>query len=117
QDYDLVATHYLFSYAPTCAAAIARWNRIPYIVRSIGQLSPWALAQSRRKKQVYSCLIERHNLNHAAAIHCTSSGEAKDVRNFKVNTPLFTLPLGVNPPDSLPDAKQKLRHVYGISTE
>ncbi|MHC5721137.1 MAG: glycosyltransferase, partial [Nostoc sp.] len=32
-------------------------------------------------------------------------------------TPLFTLPLGVNPPDSLPDAKQKLRHVYGISTE
>lgn len=117
QDYDLVETHYLFSYAPSCAAAIARWYRIPYIVRSIGQLSPWALAQSRRKKQVYSWLIERHNLNHAAAIHCTSTGEAEDVRNFQVNTPLFTLPLGVNTPDFLADAKQKLRHIYGISPE
>ncbi|MCM0594238.1 MAG: glycosyltransferase [Gloeotrichia echinulata CP02] len=117
RNYHLVETHYLFSYAPTCAAAIARRQKIPYLVHTMGQLSPWALAQSCQKKQIYSWLIERHNLNHAAAIHCTSTGEAEDVRNFQVNTPLFTLPLGVNPPDFLADAKQKLRQIYGISSE
>ncbi|MCC5657834.1 glycosyltransferase [Nostoc sp. XA010] len=116
-DYKLVETHYLFSYAPTCAAAIARCQGIPYLVRTMGQLSPWALAQSRLKKQVYSRLIEHHNLNRAAVIHSTSVGEAEDIRNFGVKTPVLTLPLGVNIPHPLPDAKQKLRHIYGISTE
>ncbi|WP_335169936.1 glycosyltransferase [Nostoc sp.] len=117
RNYNLVETHYLFSYAPTCAAAIARWQEIPYLVRTMGQLSPWALAQSRLKKQVYSWLIEHHNLNRAAVIHSTSAGEAEDIRNFGVKTPILTLPLGVNIPHSLPDAKQKLRHTYDISTE
>ncbi|AFY30856.1 glycosyltransferase [Calothrix sp. PCC 7507] len=117
RDYDLLETHYLFSYAPTCAGAIARRQKIPYLVNTMGQLSPWALAQSRRKKQVYSWLIERHHLNRAAVIHCTAAGEVEDVRNFKVKTPIVTLPLGVNQPHLLPDAKQKLRHVYGISPE
>ncbi|MBF2066603.1 MAG: glycosyltransferase [Calothrix sp. C42_A2020_038] len=114
QNYDLVATHYLFSYAPTCAGAIARRHKIPYIVRTIGQLSPWALAQGKLKKQAYSSLIERRNLNRAAAVHCTSIGEAEDVRNFGVKTPIVTLPLGINQPNLLPGAKQKLCHVYNI---
>ena len=117
QDYDLVSTHYLFSYASTCAGAIARWHGVPYTIRVVGQLAPWALAQSRLKKQVYSFAIERHNLNRAAAIHCTSAGEAQDVRKFGIQTPTFTLPLGVNQPTILPDAKQKLRQIYGIASE
>ncbi|MBW4643770.1 MAG: glycosyltransferase [Goleter apudmare HA4340-LM2] len=117
RDYDLLETHYLFSYAPSCAGAIARWQGIPYLVNTMGQLSSWALAQSQRKKQVYSWLIERRHLNNAAVIHCTAAGEAEDVRNFQVNTPIITLPLGVNPPQLLPDAKQKLRHLYGISPQ
>lgn len=115
RDYDLLETHYLFSYAPSCAGAIARWQRVPYVVNTMGQLSPWALDQSQRKKQVYSWLIERRHLNEAAVIHCTAAGEAQDVRNFQVKTPIITLPLGVNQPQPLPDAKQKLRHIYGIS--
>lgn len=117
KNYDLVETHYLFSYAPSCAGAIARWQGIPYLVNTMGQLSPWALAQSRQKKQAYTWLIERHHLNCAAVIHCTAAGEAEDVRNFQIKTPIVTLPLGVNPPDFLPDAKQKLRQLHGISPE
>jgi glycosyltransferase involved in cell wall biosynthesis len=115
RDYDLVATHYLFSYAPTCAGAIARSQGVPYTVRTIGQLAPWALAQGRLKKSIYSSLIERHNLNQAAAIHCTSSGEVEDVRNFGIQTPTINLPLGVTIPQYCSEAKQKLRYVYGIS--
>jgi glycosyltransferase involved in cell wall biosynthesis len=116
-NYDLVEAHYLFSYASSCAGAIARWQKIPYIVRTIGQLSPWALAQSQLKKRLYSALIERQNLNRAAAIHCTSEGEAEDVRHFGIQTQTFTLPLGV---DLLPvqsSAKSELHAQYGISPE
>ncbi len=114
-DYDIIHTHYLFSYPSTCAGLIARCQEIPYVVSTIGQLTPWALAQSRLKKQIYTSLIERHNLNRAAAIHCTSNNEAKDVVNFEVKAPIFTIPLGVNQGTNLPNAKQQLRHTYSLS--
>ncbi|MCL1468529.1 glycosyltransferase [Argonema galeatum] len=114
KNYDILDNHYLFSYASTCAGAIARWQNVPYTVRTMGQLAPWALAQSRLKKEIYTFLIERQNLNRAAAIHCTSNGEAEDVRNFGIQTPTVTLPLGVNHPVYWPQAKQKLREMYGI---
>jgi glycosyltransferase involved in cell wall biosynthesis len=116
RDYDLIETHYLFSYAPACAALIARLQGIPYTMRTMGQLTPWALSQSWLKKQIYSFLIERHNLNCADMIHCTALGEAQDVRKFGIQTPSFTLPLGVDRPVELPDAKQKLYETYGIPT-
>ncbi|MGC1395425.1 MAG: glycosyltransferase, partial [Coleofasciculaceae cyanobacterium] len=117
QDYDLIHTHYLFSYASTCAGAIARCQKIPYIMRTIGQLSPWALAQSRLKKQIYTAAIERHNLNHAAAIHCTCAGEAEDVQKFGIETPTLTLPLGVEMSPELPQAREILRAKHGIAPE
>ncbi|MDJ1168136.1 glycosyltransferase [Roseofilum sp. BLCC_M154] len=113
-NYDILDNHYLFSYASTCAGAIARWHKVPYTVRTMGQLSPWALAQSRRKKQLYSLLIERRTLNQAAAIHCTSNGEALDVRNYGITAPTVTIPLGVDLPEIQPDAKAKLRAKYDI---
>lgn len=117
RSYDVLDNHYLFSYASTCAGAIARWQKVPYTVRTMGQLAPWALAQSRRKKQLYAFLLERHNLNRANAIHCTSSGEVTDVRNFGVTAPTLTLPLGVEFPQPLPEAKQKLRARYQLPAE
>ncbi|MGB7441346.1 MAG: glycosyltransferase [Coleofasciculaceae cyanobacterium] len=116
-DYNIINTHYIFSYPSTCAGAIARYQKVPYIVRTIGQLTPWALAQSRLKKQVYTFLIERHNLNCASAIHCTSQGEAEDVRKFGIQTPTITLPLGVNQPIDWPEAKQQLHSVYRIPAQ
>jgi glycosyltransferase involved in cell wall biosynthesis len=116
-NYDLIEAHYLFSYASSCAGAIARWQKIPYIVRTIGQLSPWALAQSQLKKRLYSALIERQNLNRAVAIHCTSEGEAEDVRHFGIQTQTFTLPLGVDLLPARPSAKSELHTLYDIPLE
>ncbi|MGK7876201.1 MAG: glycosyltransferase [Xenococcaceae cyanobacterium] len=114
RDYDIIHNHYLFSYASTCAGAIARWQGVPYIVRTLDHLSPWSLAQSRLKKQLYLFLIERHNLNLAAAIQCTSAREAENVRNFGIQTPTITLPVVVNQPSDVPEAQQKLRNIYKI---
>ncbi|WP_017303904.1 glycosyltransferase [Spirulina subsalsa] len=115
--YDVLDLHYLFSYGSSCAGAIARQQKIPYTVRSMGQLAPWALAQSRRKKQMYAQLLERRNLNQAAAVHCTSPGEVEDVRNFGITAPTLTLPLGVESPPLWPDAPEKLRQTYNIPPE
>jgi glycosyltransferase involved in cell wall biosynthesis len=116
KDYDLVHTHYLFSYAPTCAAFIARSQKIPYLVTPHGMLTPWALNHKRLKKQVYSP-IERHNLNQAVAIHCTTATESQDVRNFKIQTPTFVVPFGVDLPARQPQAKQRLRNRFNIPPE
>ncbi len=115
ENYDVLDHHYLFSYLPTCAAAIARFKKIPYTVRTMGQLTPWALAQGKAKKQIYTALLERKNLAKAAAIHCTAKGEAADVRAFGIQTPTITLPLGVNIPEAIADAPAKLRSKYGIA--
>jgi len=116
REYDILDHHYLFCYVPTVSAWIARWQNVPYTVRTMGQLTPWALSQSRLKKQVYSTLFERPNLNRAAAIHCTSAGEAEDVEQFGVTSPKLVLPLGVNLPEPIPDASLKLRQRYGIAS-
>jgi len=113
-NYDLLDNHYLFSYAPTCAAAIARFQHIPYTVRTQGQLTSWALQQSKLKKQLYTLAIERHNLQKAAAIHCTTQQEAIDLCNFGVNTSTITLPLGVEAPTQISNATTKLRKLYNI---
>lgn len=113
REYDIIHTHYLFSFAPTFAAAIARHQKIPYIVTPYGMLTTWALAHQRLKKQIYS-VIERHNLNKAVGIHCSTPGELQDVSNYGVSTPSFVIPYGVHLPTLQPQAKQQLHHTYGI---
>ncbi|AFY72512.1 glycosyltransferase [Synechococcus sp. PCC 7502] len=115
RNYDILDNHYLFSYLPSCAAIIAQWQRVPYTTRTMGQLAPWALAQSKLRKQIYTYLIERRNLDQAAAIHCTSIGEKEDVINFGLKPPKIVLPLGVIPPQIIPNAQQELRNKYGLS--
>ena len=116
-NYDLLDNHYLFSYAPTCAAAIARLKHIPYTVRTQGQLTPWALQQSPVRKKLYTTLIENQNLKQAAAIHCTTDREALDLHNFGISTPTITLPLGVEPPAKITAAKSQLHRLLNIPDE
>ena len=115
--YDILDNHYLFSYVPSCAGAIARWCKTPYTVRTQGQLTPWALDQSTLKKQVYTTLIERKNLNKAAAIHCTTQQEAQDLRDFGIDTPTITLPLGVEKSTKISTAKLELHQKYNIAED
>jgi glycosyltransferase involved in cell wall biosynthesis len=117
ENYDILDNHYLFSYLPSCAAVFAQWQQVPYTVRIMGPLTPWALAQSKLKKQVYSYLIEKRNLNQAAVIYCTSVGEMEDAIAFGVKPPKVVLPLGVNPPRLIADAKSQLQYRYNVSEE
>jgi glycosyltransferase involved in cell wall biosynthesis len=117
RQYDIVHNHYLFCYAPTVGARLAQHHQIPYVSSTIGQLTPWALQQSRLKKQIYGRYIERSTLNRAAAIHCTTPAEAEDAQRFGVNAPALVLPLGVNPTVAIANAAAKLRDRYNLPSD
>ncbi|MEQ8384381.1 MAG: glycosyltransferase [Coleofasciculus sp. A1-SPW-01] len=112
-DYDIVHTHYLFSYAPTCAAVIATYQRIPYIATPYGMLTEWAINNQRLKKQIYS-IIERYNLNRAVAIHCSTAEESKNVEEFNVNTQNIVIPYGIHLPNYQSNAKQCIHKIYNV---
>lgn len=113
-DFNLVHTHYLFSYLPSWTARAARRQEIPYMMRPLGQLTPWALSQGNYKKKIYARLLERCNLNQAAIIHCTSLEEADNVQQFGVETPMVSIPLGVESPPLIEDAQTRLRQAYAL---
>ncbi len=97
--YELLHIHALFSYPCTSAMAQARWAGVPYILRSIGQLSPWSLAQSPGRKRLMLRLIERRNLQRAALLHFTTKAERDEAACLGLVPPSLVLPLGVRGPD------------------
>jgi glycosyltransferase involved in cell wall biosynthesis len=76
------------------------------------------MAQKRAKKSLYMLLSERSHLRKAAAIHCTSAAEGRDVARHGLRRPVFVVP---NPVDmeemrALPQ-RGKLREALGIPRE
>lgn len=97
-DYQLLHVHALFSFPSTAAMAVARRQQIPYILRSIGQLQHWSLRQSAGRKRLLMRLIERRNLEGAAALHFTTTLEQQEAAALNLSVQSFVLPLGVSVP-------------------
>ena len=102
RQFDLAHIHALFSPVTTFAATIARYHKLPYIMRPCGMLDPADLQKKKRLKQIYAAVLERPNLAGAAAIHFTSKEEAKISERFglgstgKMPVPRdLVIPLGV----------------------
>jgi glycosyltransferase involved in cell wall biosynthesis len=115
-EYDLVHIHALFSPVSTVSATIARYKKVPYILRPLGTLDPADLKKKQLFKQIYGRLLEKPNLRKAAAIHFTSEQECKISERFGIKTNDLVLPLGVDLIDNLPERGQ-FREKLGISTD
>jgi glycosyltransferase involved in cell wall biosynthesis len=116
-EYDIAHIHALFSPVSSAAATVARWQKLPYILRPLGTLDPADLAKKKQFKQLYAALLERPNIQGAAALHFTSGQESKVSERFGVNTRDMVLPLGVVLPEfncSDAEAQQIIRQRYGI---
>jgi len=108
RNFDIIHVHALFSFPSTVAMMHARRARIPYLLRTIGQLSPWSLAQSKLRKQLMLNLVERRNLGSASLLHFTTTLERDECFTaFGQSFPSLVLPLGVRLPSLLPAAKPK----------
>lgn len=110
--WDLLHVHSLFSWSTSRGMAMARHQGVPYLIHCLGHLQPWSLAQSAWRKQLYLGLLERRNLNGAAALQATSPSEADDFVRLQLRPPVFDLPLGVTIPAAIPDAGPRLLQAY-----
>ena len=104
-EFQLVHVHALFSCTTSLGMAQLRRQGVPYLLRTIGQLNGWSLNQSAGRKQLFLKLLDRANLEGAAALHFTSDAERQEAAALQIRAPSFVLPLGVqaiesNPPEA-----------------
>lgn len=96
-NYDVVHCHGLFCHSPIAGSTAARRQGRPYIVRPVGVLNRWGLANRRRiAKKISLLLLERPILQHAACIHATSISEKDDIALQGVRRPIEVIPLGLD---------------------
>jgi glycosyltransferase involved in cell wall biosynthesis len=109
-EFALVHIHAIFNYPTTLAMAMAGRQGIPYIVRPLGSLCGWSLAQGQAKKQLYLSTVGRPLLTHSSAFHFTSCQERQEAVDAGFEGASFILPHGVNLPNPLVAAGEQLRH-------
>ncbi len=82
-DYDVVETHGLWSFPAYAARRAAIKQAKPLVIRPCGMLSDYTWTRKPLLKYTYWCVRERANVRAAAAFHCTSEGEAAEVRKHR----------------------------------
>jgi glycosyltransferase involved in cell wall biosynthesis len=100
RDFDVVHLHSIFLWPTWAAARAARAARKPYVLAPRGMLERDLV---KRKSYVFKAawiaLVERSNLERAAAIHATSEREADEARAFGFRLPrIAVVPNGVEVP-------------------
>jgi glycosyltransferase involved in cell wall biosynthesis len=101
--FDLVHLHSVFLWPTWAAARAARKNGVPYVLSPRGMLVRELIRQrSRLAKSAWIHLVEKSNLEHAAAIHLTSELEASELKRFRWRLPgLAVIPNGIDEPLAL----------------
>jgi glycosyltransferase involved in cell wall biosynthesis len=97
--FDLVHIHAVFSHSSIAAGHACRKAGVPYVVRPLGNLDPWSLAQHRMRKQLLMKIAVGEMLRGATAIHYTSAGE-----RALAERALSWLPAGIVVPLGVDDA-------------
>ena len=97
-EFDLVHLHSVFLWPTRAAARCARRHRVPYVLSPRGMLVKDLIARkSRWAKRAWISIVERGNLEHAAAIHITSETERIELQRFGFRLPrIFEVPNGVS---------------------
>lgn len=97
RDYDVVHVHALFSYASLAAARCAWRAGVPYVIRPLGVLNRWGMANRRRWLKALSFrLLEGPIIRRAAALHYTSDAERVEAVAAGASAPARIIPLGID---------------------
>lgn len=94
--FDVVHVHSVLSYPSLAAGRAARRSGVPYVVRPLGQLDAWSLAQHPLRKRLFLRLWGNRLLGGAAALHWTDEEERRRAPGFASGRPGFVSPLGVD---------------------
>jgi len=96
QAYDLLHIHGVFAHPTIAAARAAARARVPYIIRPCGELDPWPLRKNSPLKWGFLRALGFRILHRAAAVHATSEMEALALKRLGIQSPIVTIPLGVD---------------------
>lgn len=92
---DVVHVHSLFLFHGLVARVASRRAGTPYVVRPHGTLDPYHRSRHPLRKAIYWRLIEKRNLDGAAAIHFTSEQERAHAHPLGLRAPAVVVPLPV----------------------
>lgn len=94
--FDVVHIHALLSHACLAAASACRRADVPYVIRPLGTLDPWSLAQKPWRKRVLLFAGGRTALAGADAVHYTAAAEQASVEAGFQTRRGFVAPLGLD---------------------
>jgi glycosyltransferase involved in cell wall biosynthesis len=99
RDFDIVHIHSIRRMPSTVAGLCARREGVPYIIRPHGTLDPFIVKRHRGRKWLYDALLEKSNLNGAAALHFTSEEELELTQPLGLKPPGIVVPCGIRVAD------------------
>ncbi len=116
-NYDLVHTHSVWNHPVYAARRAAVRHRKPLVYRPCGMLSDYTWSRNRLAKVAYWLARERGNVRAAAILHCTSDGEAAEVRAHRaVRGRVEVIPNGVDAAAwTTPASRDELRRRCGAN--
>ena len=97
--FEILHVHGLYRFPPTFAAALARYQNIPYLIQPHGALDPFLYQRSDYSlvlKRGYERLFDFPNMNGAQAIHYTSEEERERTRFLSFRAPSVVVSNGLD---------------------
>ena len=93
--FDLVHIHSVFNHASVAAAHACRKANVPYVIRPLGTLEPWSMAQKPLRKHFFLQVSGKGILRRAAAVHYTTEAEKRSTERLLGFNHGRVIPLGV----------------------
>lgn len=105
-NFDLVHIHAVFNHACIAAARACSRQAVPYIVRPLGTLDPWAMDQKSLRKKLFWHGGVKSVLDSAAAVHYTAGPEKQATEQSLGLNHGVVIPLGIDLPPEEARASQ-----------
>lgn len=95
---DIVHTHGLWMHTSFATSHWHRQTKRPYLISPHGMLDPWAVKNSRWKKQLAWWLFEQKHLRGARCIRALCASEAESIRQLGLKNDIAIIPNGIDLP-------------------
>ena len=114
--FDLAHIHAVFNHSSVAAAHVCRKAEVPYIVRPLGTLEPWSMAQKSLRKRLFWQVSGKKIMRRAAAVHYTTEAEKLSTERLLGLNHGKVVALGVEANSTI-SRDELARHFPGLARE
>lgn len=98
---DIIHSQGIWMYNSCAACKYKKRHRAKTIITPRGMLDPWAINNSKWKKEVVGWLFENENLRSADCIHALNRSEYESIRDYGLKNPVAIIPNGITLPENI----------------